>query len=193
MSISSKKRIKNEHAQSVATKIILDSIADGVFTVDNNWDITSFNRAAESITGIPSKKAIGQKCFDVFHANICQTTCALEETLRTGKQIIDLHINILNNEGNIIPVSISTAVIKDKNRNIPFPKDSPSRYWGVYSARNEAYNLLFNQRFCACMHGASTVMSSSTSFTLFSRKLIFLIFASTLGESSNPQTNSFRV
>ncbi len=65
---------------SIATQIILDSIADGVFTVDKDWNITSFNRAAERITGMSSQKAIGQKCFDVFHANICQTACALRET-----------------------------------------------------------------------------------------------------------------
>ena len=34
------------------THIILDSIADGVFTVNLEWKITSFNRAAEEITGI---------------------------------------------------------------------------------------------------------------------------------------------
>ena len=31
------------------TSVILDSIADGVFTVDPKWRITSFNRAAENI------------------------------------------------------------------------------------------------------------------------------------------------
>ena len=102
----------------VATKVILDSIADGVFTVDKDWNITSFNRAAERITGITFQKAIGQKCFDVFHANICQTACALRETLKTGKEIIDRTVNILNHEGKVIPVSISTAVLKDERRNI---------------------------------------------------------------------------
>jgi PAS domain S-box-containing protein len=99
--------------QSITTKIILDSIADGVFTVDRDWNITSFNRAAERITGVSTGKAIGQKCFDVFHANICQTACALRETLKTGKEIIARHVNILNREGSVIPVSISTAVLKD--------------------------------------------------------------------------------
>ena len=99
--------------QSITTKIILDSIADGVFTVDRDWNITSFNRAAERITGVTPKIAIGQKCFDVFHANICQTACALRETLKTGKEIIARHVNILNREGSVIPVSISTAVLKD--------------------------------------------------------------------------------
>jgi len=33
--------------------IILDSVADGVFTVDDEFRITSFNHAAEEITGVP--------------------------------------------------------------------------------------------------------------------------------------------
>jgi len=91
---------------------ILDSIADGVFTVDEDWIITSFNRAAERITGISREQAIGQKCFDVFQANICQTACALRETMQSGRQRVNRRINILNNRGEKIPVSISTAVLR---------------------------------------------------------------------------------
>jgi PAS domain S-box-containing protein len=92
---------------------ILNSIADGVFTIDLDQSITSFNKAAELITGISRKQAIGQKCFDVFHANICQGSCAMEKTMKTGKPIIDLRINIINSDGKIMPVSVSTAVLKD--------------------------------------------------------------------------------
>jgi PAS domain S-box-containing protein len=109
---------KKVPVESITTKIILDSIVDGVFTVDRDWNITSFNRAAEQITGIPSKKAIGQKCFDVFHANICQTACALRETLKTGRAIIARPVNIINQEGIIIPISISTAVLKNEKGKI---------------------------------------------------------------------------
>lgn len=91
---------------------ILESIADGVFTIDRDWRITSFNRAAERITGMTRRKAIGQKCFDVFHANICQGACALKRTLETGKEIIDLAVNIINNRGENLPISISTAVLR---------------------------------------------------------------------------------
>ena len=31
---------------------LLDSVPDGVFTVDAEWRVTFFNRAAERITGI---------------------------------------------------------------------------------------------------------------------------------------------
>lgn len=94
--------------------IILDSIADGVFTVDRDWNITSFNRAAERITGVKRDQALGQKCFDVFRADICQTACALQKSIKNGKEIIDHRINILNSKGEKVPISISTAVLKDK-------------------------------------------------------------------------------
>ena len=95
-------------------EVILNSIADGVFTIDQYKTITTFNRAAEKITGISQQQAIGQKCFDVFHSSICQTSCALEKTMRSGKEIIDLKVNILNVIGEEVPVSISTAVLRNE-------------------------------------------------------------------------------
>ncbi len=98
-----------------AQDIILDSIADGVFTVDDNWNVTSFNRAAEQITGVSCRQAIGQKCFDVFHANICQDACALRETMASGRQRVNRRVNILNSRGEKVPVSVSTAVLRSEN------------------------------------------------------------------------------
>ena len=45
---------------------LLDSVPDGVFTVDAEWCITSFNRAAEQITGIRRQEALGRRCCEVF-------------------------------------------------------------------------------------------------------------------------------
>ena len=97
--------------------IILDSIADGVFTVDENWKITSFNHAAEKITGVSREEAIGKLCYEVFHASICETECALGQTLKDGKSIINKTIHIVNKDGGIVPVSISTAILKDEKGN----------------------------------------------------------------------------
>ena len=97
---------------------ILDSIADGVFTVDRDSNITFFNRAAERIIGISREQAVGQKCFDVFRANICQTACALHKTIETGKEIINLPINILNSAGRTAPISVSTSVLRDEHGDI---------------------------------------------------------------------------
>ncbi|MFC1781289.1 sigma 54-interacting transcriptional regulator [Planctomycetota bacterium] len=110
--------IKPETYYSKNRDMILESITDGVFTVDLDWKITSFNRAAEKITGVKRQQAIGQKCFDVFRAGICQSACALKHNIKSGEEIINHRINIINNEGQTIPVSISTALLKDENGNV---------------------------------------------------------------------------
>ncbi len=56
-------------------QVILDSIADGVYTVDMDRRVTSFNKAAETITGIKRKEAIGQPCFEVLRSNMCENNC----------------------------------------------------------------------------------------------------------------------
>jgi PAS domain S-box-containing protein len=95
------------------TRLILDSIADGVFTVDREGRITSFNRAAEQITGVSKKEAIGQYCHEIFRANICFDACPLKHTAKTSESIINLEVNILNRQNQEIPISISTAILKD--------------------------------------------------------------------------------
>ncbi|MBW2595317.1 MAG: sigma 54-interacting transcriptional regulator [Deltaproteobacteria bacterium] len=98
--------------------IILDSITDGVFTVDHDWRITSFNRSAEDITGVPREDAIGQLCKDVLKANICEGNCALRQTLETGESIRDKVVNIVNAGGEQTPISISTALLKGEDGKI---------------------------------------------------------------------------
>jgi PAS domain-containing protein len=57
-------------------KTILDSINEGVFTVDLEWRIAAFNRATEKITKASQREALGQQCYDVFRASICENACA---------------------------------------------------------------------------------------------------------------------
>jgi PAS domain S-box-containing protein len=94
--------------------IILDSIADGVFTVDHQWRITSFNCAAEKITGVPREEAIGQQCRDVLKAEICEKSCCLQKTMTTGEPIVNKTVYIVNALGQRLPISISTALLKDE-------------------------------------------------------------------------------
>ena len=105
-------------ATPTTTDAILESISDGVFTVDSDWRITTFNRAAEEITGVPRKEAIGQRCSEVFRSSMCGTDCALRQTLETGKPIIGKSGYIIDSGGERIPVSISTAVLKDGDSNV---------------------------------------------------------------------------
>lgn len=92
-----------------AQQVILESISDGVFTVDHNWRIMSFNRAAEEITGIRRAEAIGRYCWEVFRANMCESDCALKRTMQEGKSFISSSTYIINGREERIPISVSTA------------------------------------------------------------------------------------
>lgn len=100
------------------TEIILESISDGVFTVDHEWKIMSFNRAAEKITGISRKDAIGRHCWDVFRSNMCQDECALKKTMQEGKSFFSSSTYIINSQKKRIPTTVFTALLKDKKGNI---------------------------------------------------------------------------
>ncbi|MCP3923308.1 MAG: PAS domain-containing protein [Desulfobacterales bacterium] len=97
------------------TDIILDSIADGVFTVDSKWRITSFNKSAEKITGIKRDLAIGKHCWEIFKASICNSDCELKKTVESGKSSVTRSIYIVNSDGERIPISISTAALRDED------------------------------------------------------------------------------
>jgi len=102
-----------QHSPLGITAVILDSVADGVFTVDKQFVITSFNRAAEQITGVSRKEAIGRPCCEVFRADICEAGCALKDAMNSGRPVINRTVHILRTNGELAPVSIRCAVLRD--------------------------------------------------------------------------------
>jgi PAS domain S-box-containing protein len=93
---------------------ILDSINEGVFTVDLDWQITSFNRAAERITGVPRDQAIGRRCAEVFRASICESECAMKRTIESGRPLVNVTADIVSRDGTRVPIRIATALLHDK-------------------------------------------------------------------------------
>ena len=105
-------RVLDQAGEAQFFETVLRCVADGVFTVDTNWRITSFNRAAERITGVPVEKAIGKRCSEVFHSDLCEHACPIRETLDSGVLVIDRSARILNPKGKPIPVSVSSAALR---------------------------------------------------------------------------------
>lgn len=96
------------------TEIILESISDGVFTVDHNWRIMSFNKAAEEITGISREEAVGRHCWEVFRSNMCEGDCALKRTMKEGTSLTNSATYIVNSEKKRIPISVSTSLLRNE-------------------------------------------------------------------------------
>lgn len=97
---------------------IIDSISDGVFAVDLDFNITFLNSAAERITGYNKSNTLGKPCADILQTNICEKGCALRHTISSREPVINRLVCMMNKKGQRIPISISTALLRDNNGRI---------------------------------------------------------------------------
>jgi PAS domain S-box-containing protein len=105
----------NDHG---IAETIFDSIADGIFTVDENFIITSFNHGAEKITGIPAEQALGKHCFEILKSDICESKCVLKKAIEKDEPLIEYPISITNMSGDQVTISITASPLKDKNGSV---------------------------------------------------------------------------
>ncbi len=100
------------------SRLIFNSISDGVFTVDRNCVITSFNKSAERITGFSRSEAIGKHCYNIFRTEICHRQCALKDTLKTSNPVRNARVTIITRDSREVPILITTTMLKDDEGNI---------------------------------------------------------------------------
>lgn len=98
---------------------ILDSLADGVYFVDNDRRITYWNRGAEVISGYAAADVIGRPCRDnlLMHTdaagcNLCSDGCPLLATSRDGASR-QADVFIKHRDGHRVPVSIRVSPMVD--------------------------------------------------------------------------------
>ncbi|MCK5100038.1 MAG: PAS domain-containing protein, partial [Desulfobacteraceae bacterium] len=113
-----KKNDKTDMPHKDITGVVLESISDGVFSVDHDWNIISFNRAAEDITGVAREEAMGKHCWEVFRSNMCETDCALKKTMEQEKSFVSTSTYIVNADQKQIPVTVSTSLLQDEKGEI---------------------------------------------------------------------------
>ena len=104
-----------DRAMESRESVILDSINEGVFTVDLDWHIMTFNQAAEKITGVSRQEAVGRPCSEILRADVCEKDCALRRTLSNGAPIVNATAHVVNHLGKRITVRLSTALVNDES------------------------------------------------------------------------------
>lgn len=87
---------------------IIDSVADGLFTVNEKMQITNFNKAAEALTGVTHEHALGKPCKDIFKTNCCEQGCPIKEALSIGQSVQrDIELTDLNGTKKIVSANAS--------------------------------------------------------------------------------------
>lgn len=97
------------------TDVILNSIAEGVITVDKEFKITFINAAAEQMTGFKKDEVIGKFCKGIFRSDFCFSNCPIAQVLKNGKRVFDLDTFINCSNSQVLPIRINAAVLKDEN------------------------------------------------------------------------------
>ena len=110
--------MSNGDKDGISLEMIFDSVADGVFAVDTGFRVTRFNRAAESITGIAARDAMGRTCREVLRSDLCEADCPMKEVFRTGKPVINRVGTMVNARGETRTISISAGIIRDAQGNV---------------------------------------------------------------------------
>jgi PAS domain S-box-containing protein len=96
--------------------LILDHLAVGVFTVDPDFRITSFNARAEELTGFTRNEALGKRCYEIFRADMCfQGECALRRAMDSETSIVRERAAILDKRNTERPVEITADVLRDES------------------------------------------------------------------------------
>jgi PAS domain S-box-containing protein len=101
-------RLSSEHY-----RLILDSLSEGVCTVDRDWTITSFNAQAQALTGVTAEEAMKLSFGELFHCEVCECATLLSGVMASGHSIRDVATRLIDSRGRQIPVSLNATPLRD--------------------------------------------------------------------------------
>ena len=102
----------------VAHETLVDSIPEGVFTIDLRWRIISFNHEAETITGFCKEEAIGRHCWEIFRSDMCNLNCPLRQAMEEGRSYMDQDVRMIRKGGEALAILVNAGLLKTRTGKI---------------------------------------------------------------------------
>ncbi len=100
-------------SETERSRTLVNSIADGIYSVDLDMCLTSFSRSAEQMTGFHEEEVLGRPCREVFHSSVCDTDCPLQWTLEHQQPIQNCTATLVGKDGRRIPAFLSSDLLRD--------------------------------------------------------------------------------
>jgi PAS domain S-box-containing protein len=96
---------------------IIQSVPDGIITVDAQLKVTDLNRAGEKLIGISREEAVGSYCGAVLRSSLCGRGCPLQTAMNSGE--VAIHEAVLETRrGQKVEVMLSAAALRDNQGNL---------------------------------------------------------------------------
>ncbi len=96
---------------------IIQSLPDGIITVDGQLRVTDLNRAGEELTGVTRGAALGQHCGAVLRSSLCGKECPLKTAMNSG-EVVSREVVLKNRQGQDTEVMLAAAALRDDQGNL---------------------------------------------------------------------------
>ena len=96
----------------VAHQTLVESIPEGVFTIDLQWRIISVNREAELITGFSKSEVIGKNCWEIFRSDMCNLNCPLRLAMEQGRSYMDQDVRMIRKGGESLAILVNAGLLR---------------------------------------------------------------------------------
>ncbi|MBI4310900.1 MAG: GAF domain-containing protein [Chloroflexi bacterium] len=112
-----RKKVIQEH---LSLEAVLNSMAEGIYTLDADWRITRINPHAAQMIGKKPGDLVGMRCWEAFAyqttngGSICQTSCPARQAIVAEKSGYVMEAVLPLSERNI-PVALLADTIRDKD------------------------------------------------------------------------------
>lgn len=100
-------------AETDRSRTLINSIADGIYTVDLDFRITGFSRSAEKMLGFSGEEVLGRLCSEVLRASTCETDCPLRWTIKNQAPVQNCRATLSSKSGKRLPVFLSSDLLRD--------------------------------------------------------------------------------
>jgi PAS domain S-box-containing protein len=100
---------------------VIKAVADPMFTVDADKNITYINEKASEMSGYRRDEALGQKCYRIFKSDICRENCLFDRSVRERSSLYGVERNLEPKEGAEYLTRASGSVLMSAdNTNVGF-------------------------------------------------------------------------
>lgn len=97
---------------------MFDDLHVGVFTVDSDRRLTSFNRPAELLTGYNEKDVIGKYCYRVFNNKLCHGECKFHEAVEAEQKSLSFNFEITDRHNEKHLITKTVTPLRDVNHKL---------------------------------------------------------------------------
>lgn len=135
----------NDHLGASWSDLLLESLADGVFTLDNSGHITSWNRSMARISGYEASEALEKSCimlgFNSCMGKSCPSSVIECDIFRHGA-VDGRECMLRHKDGHDVPVLKSARLIKNDQGKILGVVETVTDLTELYDARKKAESAI---------------------------------------------------